>query len=344
MKKFSLILLIATLIISFNLVACTKSPTPEPTPTPSTPATPSPESKPVTLKLWSAFNTDQWAATPCLFMFIDKVNELGKDVNLSIELLGGPELFSGYEGVEAQAKGLLDMSWTSLAYTSSLVPETRVATMLGRSPSEERESGAYDLMNQFLSKANSYYIFRVPMDPYFTVYLNKKVTTPDFTGLRIRTGGGGDDYFIQALGGTAIVMSISEIYTALEHGAIDGYDFPCVGIVQRGYNELTKYIVSPDYGSCPTVVTINLEKWNSLDDAQRTVLTQAGIEMESDLIPVWQDYYKADRQKALDSGIELIEFSAEDEAKFLHATEAGWERVIEETPSLADYYPLVKMQ
>ena len=53
------------------------------------------DNKPVELKIWSAWIPDTFSTDPFMHMFIKKANEKGKAVNLSVKLVGGPEVFCG---------------------------------------------------------------------------------------------------------------------------------------------------------------------------------------------------------------------------------------------------------
>ena len=87
--------------------------------------------------------------------------------------------------------------------------------------SEQRKSGAFDLINEiWAKKANMYYLGRMGEQQPFYLYLTKKIDKADLTGLKLRITPVYRDFF-QALGGTVITTAPGEVYTALERGVVD---------------------------------------------------------------------------------------------------------------------------
>lgn len=104
--------------------------------------------KPVELKIWSAWIPDTFSTDPFMHLFNDMVNEQGKAVKLSIKLIGGPEVFKSFDGIEALRNGAIDAAYTAAVYHASHVPEARAMMLSQLTPMEERESGAYELMDK----------------------------------------------------------------------------------------------------------------------------------------------------------------------------------------------------
>ena len=74
------------------------------------------ENKPVELKIWCAWIPDTFSAKPFLHIFMDKVNKKGKAANLSIKLIGGPEVFKHRDGIEPLRNGVIDAAYTAAVY------------------------------------------------------------------------------------------------------------------------------------------------------------------------------------------------------------------------------------
>src|SRR5260221_8968099 len=77
------------------------------------------------------------------------------------------------------------------------------------------------------------------------LYLNKPISSPDLTGLKIRITPVYRDFF-QALGATVVQTAPGEAYTALERGVADGYGSSITGLFDLRWHENTKN--SPDSG------------------------------------------------------------------------------------------------
>ncbi len=298
--------------------------------------------KPVELKIWSAWIPDTFSTDPFMHMFNDMVNEKGKAVNLSIKFIGGPEVFKAFDGIEALRKGLVDVAYTASVYHAGTVPEARALILSQMTPMEERENGAYELMDKFhREKAGIHYLCRLGLQPYFNFYMNKPLDKVDFTGLKLRSTPA-YDHIIKHLGGAIIRTQMSEVYTALERGTIDGYGFPTLGITDHKLEEVTKYVWGPAFYSSPTSLYINLAKWDSLAEEQRAVLTEAAKQLEIKSTEMFADYVKKDRELLAKTGVKIHELSPENEKALLEITnKTGWDMLLEKAPDAADLKPLM---
>ena len=93
-------------------------------------------------------------------------------------------------------------------------------------------------------------------DNPFHLYLNKQITAPDLTGLKLRITPVYRDFF-QALGATVVQTAPGEVYTSLERGVVDGYGWPITGIFDLGWHEKTKYRVDPGFYTAEVSILIN---------------------------------------------------------------------------------------
>ena len=298
--------------------------------------------KPVQLKIWCAWIPDTFSAKPFLHIFMDKVNKKGKAVDLSIKLIGGPEVFKHRDGIEPLRKGVIDAAYTAAVYQASVVPEGRAMMLSQLTPMEERKSGAYDMMDKFnQKKAGIKFLFRLSMQPYFNFYLNVPLDKVDFKGLKIRSTPA-YDAIVKKLGGAIVRTSMSEAYTALDRGMVQGYGYPVKGLIDHKMEEVTKYIWGPSFYCSPTGVFINLAKWNSLSEAQRNVLTAAGKEMEIESGPIFRDLVMEEREQLKKAGVKIYKLSPEKEKKFLEITkEAGWATIAKKAPDAMAIRPLM---
>jgi TRAP-type transport system periplasmic protein len=300
------------------------------------------DSKPVELKIWSAWIPDTFSTDPFMHMFNDMVNERGKAVNLSIRFMGGPEVFNAFDGIEALRSGVIDAAYTAAVYHTGVVPESRAMMLSQLTPMEERKTGAYDIMNDFHEKrAGIHFLFRLGLQPYFNFYMNIELDKIDFTGLKLRSTPAYDG-IIRHLGGAIIRTQMSEVYTALERGVIHGYGFPTLGITDHKLEEVTQYVWGPAFYASPTGIFMNLAKWNSLSEEQRDLLTEIGKEMEEKSTKMFAEYVVKDREVIKKAGVKIYQLSAEKEKELLDVThEAGWAIVLQNAPEAAVLKPLM---
>jgi TRAP-type C4-dicarboxylate transport system substrate-binding protein len=300
------------------------------------------DAKPVELKIWCAWIPDTFSAKPFLHIFMDKVNKKGKAADLSIKLIGGPEVFKHRDGIVPLRDGVIDAAYTAAVYHTSVVPEGRAMMLSQLTPMEEHKSGAYDMMDKFhQKKAGIKFLFRLSMQPYFNFYLNVDLDKVDFKGLKLRSTPA-YDAIIKRLGGAIVRTSMSEAYTALDRGMVHGYGYPVVGLMDHKMEEVTKYVWGPSFYCSPTGVFINLAKWNSLSQAQRNVLTAVGKEMEVESADIFRDIVKKEREQITKAGVKIYKLSPENEKKLLEVTqEAGWAVISEKAQNAMALRPLM---
>lgn len=297
--------------------------------------------KPVELTIWSAWIPDTFSTNPFMHMFNDLVNKKGKEVNLRIKHIGGPEVFAAFDGAEAMRRGLVDAAYSTTAYHVGTVPESDAMKLSRLTPMEERKSGAYELMNKFHRDKGIYYLFRLGLQPYFNFYMNVELDKLDFKGLKIRSTPIYDSV-VRKLGGAIVRTEMSEVYTALERGVINGYGFPTLGIPDHKLEEVTKYVWGPPFFGSPTGIFMNLAKWNSLTEEQRAVLTEAAKQVEVESTRMFPDYVKKDREILAKAGVKEYKLSPENEKLFLDIVwEAGWEDVLKKAPGAAQLKALM---
>jgi TRAP-type C4-dicarboxylate transport system substrate-binding protein len=184
-------------------------------------------------------------------------------------------------------------------------------------------------------KMNAMMLARVVDNNPFHLYLNKRITTPDLTGLKLRITAVYRDFF-QSLGATVVQTAPGEVYTALDRGVVDGYGWPITGVFDLGWNEKTKYRVDPGFYSAEVSIMINKTAWDKLDDQQKAVLRKAADQGEAEAPAEFLalDTKETERQAA--AGIETISFDpavAKDYVK--KAYEAGWAGNIRQSPETA---------
>jgi TRAP-type C4-dicarboxylate transport system substrate-binding protein len=199
--------------------------------------------------------------------------------------------------------------------------------------SELRKNGGFDYMaNLYAQKLNAVFLARLVDNNPFHLYLNKKISSPDLTGLKLRITPVYRDFF-QALGATVVQTAPGEVYTALERGVVDGYGWPITGIFDLGWNERTKYRVDPGFYSAEVSVLINKNVWDKLTEQQRSVLAKAAAEGEAEAAAEFGKENAADTARQAKAGIETITFDADNAKKYLDkAYEAGWAGIIRQSP------------
>jgi TRAP-type C4-dicarboxylate transport system substrate-binding protein len=295
----------------------------------------------VVLKGVAAFQEGSIYATK-FEAYVKQVNEKGKGL-VRINYLGGaPKVMPLFDVGKNLKDGIIDIVTTSGAYYGNVLPEAEAMKLLEIPMAELRRNGGLDYVNKLhVEKANTQFLARFYNYEQAHIFLNKEITKPDFTGLKIRVT---PMYrpLVEKLGGTGINSAPPEVYTMLERNTVDGYGWATRGIFDYSWQKVTKYRVDPGFYSPDITLMANHDTWTKkLNDAQRKLLLDLALEIERSEED--KALIEAERRKHVEAGIKVIHFSAEDEKKFLReAREAGWAVVYkispEHGPTLRKYF------
>jgi len=285
----------------------------------------------VTLRAVTAFAEKTTYSRP-FEKFVEQVNAEGKGI-IQINYIGGPKAMPPFEVGNALKAGVVDIANTTGAFTTNVMPESDAWKLTERPMSELRKNGGYDYMAKlYAEKMNAIFLARLVDNNQFHLYLNKPISTPDLTGLKIRITPVYRDFF-QALGATVVQTPPGEVYTSLERGVVDGYGWPITGIFDLGWHEKTKYRVDPGFYTVEVSILVNKTTWDKLSDAQKAVLRKAAERGEAEAAAEFGAENAKDTKRQADAGIQTIKFDgAVAEAYRAKAYQAGWEGVIKQSP------------
>ena len=264
--------------------------------------------------------------------FIAKVNETGKGVVQIDYKGGGGKVMNPFQLGDAIRTGVVGIGNLPGAFYTKLMPEADAFKLSAFTITEERANGAWKYTNELHKKRiNAYHLARQKDCVPFHLYLNKKITSRDLSGLKVRVT---PIYraFFSAMGASMIRTKPGDVYTALERGTVDGYGWPTQGVLDLGWHEVTKYRVDPPFYRASVEMLINLDQWNKLNEAQQKVLQDAAAFMEG-LCSEDQGINKTEMERQKKAGIETISFEgAEADAYLKQAYETGWAEFIKTNP------------
>ncbi|MGE0735651.1 MAG: TRAP transporter substrate-binding protein DctP [Alphaproteobacteria bacterium] len=274
---------------------------------------------------------------PPIQKFLDTVNEKGKPVNLSINMVAaGGKGMSPFEMGNAVKSGVIDLAHLAGTFYNKIVPLGDAQKLSTISTAEERKNGTYAFLEPIYNeKMNVHYLGRWGEKVPFHIYVNKKIEKADFKGFKIR-GTSVYQAFIEKLGGTLVLTPPAEAYTAVERGVVDGLGWPLWGIEAWGWHKVLKYRIEPGFYSSDISVLVNLATWKKMSKAQQDVLTNAMIALENEFPLIREKNSEAARKIQADAGMQVIKLSDAEAAKWLKAAEeAGWEDLAKKDPANA---------
>jgi TRAP-type C4-dicarboxylate transport system substrate-binding protein len=237
----------------------------------------------VTLTLASAWNSRQ-NFTADFLHYIEAVNTAGKGL-VQIRFLGGPEVIPEQQLLYALRRGVIDMAFGGMTYYRGVVPEGDAMFASTLDPERARASGALDALQPYWAKRiNSRLLGWVQSGIGAHVYLREPPRfrtdgMPDLTGLLIRTSPSNRE-LLEVLGARPVQIPVSEIYTALERGMVDGLAFTTIGMPDLGVEKFIHYRIDPPVLQLSVCVQVNLDAWRRLSRDAQALLGAEAIRYE----------------------------------------------------------------
>ncbi len=111
-----------------------------------------------------------------------------------------------------------------------------------------------------------------------TLAVNKPVDLMDLKGLKIRTYGTTIPKMVETMGGVAAPLALSETYSALEKGVVDGVLTGTTSIYSAGLHKLAPYFYDIGWIMDPSPWIVNKELWDALPkEIQNIVYEELGM-------------------------------------------------------------------
>ena len=189
-------------------------------------------------------------------------------------------------------RGNLDMANLAVFDFYNQVPATSIlgTAYLFRDVDHMRAVFRSDVLDDLVAEMEEKTKVKVLAWPYIgTRHVNirgdKRIETPaDLAGIKLRMPGGeGWQFLGEALGANPTPMAFTEVYTALQTGAIDGQDNPLPTDKSMKFYEVTDQIVLTGHRMSNNVFTVSMSKWNSLTPDQQEVLQNCATRFEDDM-------------------------------------------------------------
>jgi tripartite ATP-independent transporter DctP family solute receptor len=154
----------------------------------------------------------------------------------------------------------------------------------------------------------------------------KPIRTPaDFAGIKMRVPDSPINLAtFKALGATSTPMALSELFTALQQGTVDGQDNPIGNVYAYRYYEVQKYITLTGHQWAGIMLMINDQLWNKIPEEYQKIMAEAAKEAEA-----WQrKEINAKESEFLEemkqAGMEVIELTPDEKAQFQELMKAVW--------------------
>jgi tripartite ATP-independent transporter DctP family solute receptor len=215
-------------------------------------------------------------------------------------------LFKQGTELEAIARGNLDMSITSAQELATLIPKWSIFTAgyLHRDAAHQVAVFADPMMDAMKAEVEETLGVKLLSVMYLgrrhvNLRTEQEVRTPDdLAGVRLRMPGTAAWLFLgEALGANPVPLPFTEVYTALQTGAIDGQDNPLPTVRDAKFYEVTKQIVLTSHLVDLNYIAFRKSLWDELSAEQQATVQKAA-----------DDAAESARQKQLTLEQELADF------------------------------------
>jgi tripartite ATP-independent transporter DctP family solute receptor len=193
-------------------------------------------------------------------------------------------LFKQGTELEAISRGNLEMSITSAQELAEFFPEFGVfaAGYVHRDAEHQKRVFAADFMRPLKQRVED----RLGVKLLSVMYLgrrqvnlrtDKTINTPaDMAGIKLRMPGTEAWQFLgRALGANPVPVAFTEIYTALQTGAVDGQDNPLPTVRDSKFFEVTKQIVLTSHLVDLNYLAFSKRVWDRLTPEQQAIVQKA---------------------------------------------------------------------
>jgi TRAP-type transport system periplasmic protein len=176
------------------------------------------------------------------------------------------------------------------------------------SPALQKEYSKYKVLALFCHPAGHFHTTKKPIR-----------TIADFNGLKMRTASPWVTVALKNFGSIPVEMPITDTYTSLERGVVDGTVVPFEGLGIFKLDDLVKYTTITNFYTVTMAVLMNKRKYESLpDDVKKAIDENSGLVMSSWCGKAYDAAEIPFKERAIKKGIEMIHLSDADMQK-LHA-------------------------
>lgn len=193
-------------------------------------------------------------------------------------------LFKQGTEIEAIARGNLEMSIASAQELATIFPEFSIFTAgyLHRDAEHQKKVFQSDIMDDMKKKVEDELGVKLLTVMYLgrrqlNLRIDREIRTPaDLAGVKLRMPGSDAWQFLgSALGANPVPMAFTEVYTALQTGAIDGQDNPLPTDKDSKFYEVTKQIVLTSHLVDLNYLAFSKKVWDSLSPEQQATVQKA---------------------------------------------------------------------
>jgi TRAP-type C4-dicarboxylate transport system substrate-binding protein len=269
---------------------------------------------------------------PVIWWVQEAAKRSGIDVEL--EFYWAEALAKAPDCLNALKAGIYDIGWITPVFTPAQLPSWVVLN----GPVYTRSIYAWCKASAEFSNQNEKqvadwnannvkYLLTVGGSNYQLLSKKPVQTLEDVKGLKGRTFGYHSIYW-QELGGAPITMSMPEIYTGLQTGAIDAVLQQPATFYTARYFEVAKNFTYAFFGNGGVPVVMNLDKWNSLPQKLQKAMMDLAVDMPEHVYTITTESELKAVESLKNEGVAVYTLSDADLARIWDAVAIGREKAL----------------
>ena len=252
---------------------------------------------------------------------------------IDIQVFPSSQLGNQRDLVEGLDLGTVDMTLTGTAVMGNFVPEVAVFDLPFIFRDVDHAYKALDTVGMELAKKGEdrgMITLAIWENGVRHMTNNKRpIKEPeDMKGLKVRVME--QPVYIDmmnSLGASPTPMAMSELYTSLQKGVIDGQENPLGHIATKKFNEVQKYLSLTGHTYASEPLLISTRAWKKLTPEQQAIVKQAAIDTRDWERQLCRDLEGKFLQQIKDAGTTEVNDDVNKEA-FAKATKPAWDKYV----------------
>lgn len=147
----------------------------------------------------------------------------------------------------------------------------------------------------------------------------------DFKGLKIRSIGDIPSEMIKAYGASPVFMGGGEVYMALQRKTVDGATSGTTAMLQRKYDEVTKYLTINNYAYLEFILAVNKNFWDKLPEKTQKLISETAKTTEDWIRSQAKKEDESTAKQLEEKGMEVYVVPEGDLPQWKEAAKPAWD-------------------
>ena len=166
-------------------------------------------------------------------------------------------------------------------------------------------------------------------------YSNTKIETPtDLARLKIRVQNSPIDIdTMSSLGASAVPISSTEVYSALQQGVVDGAENNIPTYYANRHHEVAKYYALDHHSIIPDILAVSTEIWEKLSDEDRKTISEISTEVLEVHDKYWDAYVEQAKLAIVKEGGTIVDANV---LSFQQQVQPVYDKFVQNNPQLSE--------